>query len=444
MFKKHYLVIILFAIIITGGFAACKKWVDVNAPLQVNENTVFSSEQGFREVMNGIYLKMADTALYGRELTFGLLSVVGRSYDTTITPVIKPIYYQGYQYNFQDPAVKASCARTWESMYQCIANLNYLLANLDPHQKQVGNNYNAIKGEALGLRAFLYFDLVRLFAPSLTVDPVGVSVPYITTVSPYSSPAAPTSAVIDSCIADLVTAQSLLPSNDVNVTHLTNWGVKGLLARIYLYKGDLVNAGKYAMSLISSKQFPMVSNNTDPAFQKEHLFSLYGSVASSLNIYKTVLSANPPLGFTTQNQAVLFTNGDYRKTFNDPVTNSTFAGALISPRKCNIANSNFLPLIRMSEMYYIAAESASALMDSVTATNLIDTVRVHRNLAKFPVEPLKRDTITAELSKEYQREFLGEGQVFYYYKRRNLPFNTLPFTKLPTVAGATYTFIKPE
>ena len=48
-----------------------------------------------------------------------------------------------------------------------------------------------------------------------------------------------------------------------------------------------------------------------------------------------------------------------------------------------------------------------------------------------------------KLNKD-QKEFLGEGQVFYYYKRKNLPFSSLPYTRVPVVANASYVFIKPE
>jgi hypothetical protein len=129
----------------TGGLAACKKWVDVNTPLQVNENTVFANEQGFRDVLNGVYLKMGDSSLYGRELTFGLLSILGRSYDTSITPAIKNVYYQAARYNFQDADVKACFAITWQNMYQCISNLNYLLANIESRSSVLGNSYNTYK-----------------------------------------------------------------------------------------------------------------------------------------------------------------------------------------------------------------------------------------------------------------------------------------------------------
>ena len=49
--------------------SSCKKWVDVEAPLQVNENKLFSDEQGFKDVLNGVYLNMGTRALYGRDLS---------------------------------------------------------------------------------------------------------------------------------------------------------------------------------------------------------------------------------------------------------------------------------------------------------------------------------------------------------------------------------------
>jgi hypothetical protein len=69
---------------------------------------------------------------------------------------------------------------------------------------------------------------------------------------------------------------------------------------------------------------------------------------------------------------------------------------------------------------------------------------VHRNVPKYTVPALKPDSLNIEIRKEYQKEFLGEAQMFYYYKRKNLPFSALPFTKVPVVSNATYVFIKPE
>ena len=449
-FKFYFLAAALIIVSLTG----CKKWLDADPPLQVDENTVLSNEQGFKEALNGVYLQMGGKSVYGRDMTFGLMSVLGRSYDTTISPAIANLYYQGARYNFQDPELKATFKNIWEISYISIANLNNILDNAESRQNVfTGNNYNTTKGEALALRAFLHFDLLRMFAPSPAAAGLNApAIPYVSKISPYAEPVSTTGAVLDLCIADLKTAESLLSQTDMTTSRLTYWGVKGLLARIYLYKGDLTNAQTYALAVINSNKFPLINAvNSDWMITKEHLFSLYSSFNISLEYYKSVLNTTPPLGFTTQNQTALFVTGggatsDFRRAFVDPAT-GTALGNTISPRKCYATNTNLanvLPMIRVTEMYYIAAECATAALDSLKATDLLDSVRVHRNLPKYTLAALKTDSLYIEIRKEYQKEFLGEGQMFYFYKRKNLPFSSLPFTKVPVVADASYVFIKPE
>ena len=454
MYNRGFKIYFLAAALIIVSLTGCKKWLDTDTPLQVDENTVLSTEQGFKEALNGVYLQIGGKSVYGRDMTFGLMSVLGRSYDTTISPAITNLYYQGARYNFQDPELKATFKNIWESSYTGISNLNNILDNVETRQNVfTGNNYNTTKGEALALRAFLHFDLLRMFAPSPAAAGLNVpSISYVSKISPYAEPVSTTGAVLDLCIADLKTAESLLSQTDMTTSRLTYWGVKGLLARIYLYKGDLQNAQTYALTVINSNKFPLITAvNSDWMITKEHLFSLYSGLNISGEYYKSVLNTTPPLGFTTQNQTALYVTGggatsDFRRAFVDPAT-GTALGNTISPRKCyaNTTNlANVLPMIRVTEMYYIAAECATAALDSLKATDLLDSVRVHRGLTKYTLPALKRDSLNIEIRKEYQKEFLSEGQMFYFYKRKNLPFSSLPFTKVPVVADASYVFIKPE
>src|SRR6187399_2444524 len=456
MYNRGFKIYFLAAALIIVSLTGCKKWLDTDPPLQVDENTVLSNEQGFREALNGVYLQMGGQSVYGRDMTFGLMSVLGRSYDTTISPAIANLYYQGARYNFQDPELKSTFKNIWESSYISIANLNNILDNVETRQNIFsGNNYNTTKGEALALRAFLHFDLLRMFAPSPAAAGLNASaIPYVSKISPYASPVSTTGVVLDLCIADLKTAESLLSQTDMTTSRFTYWGVKGLLARIYLYKGDLPNAQIYALSVINSNKFPMITSTTlgsNWMFTKEHLFSLYSSLNISGEYYKSVLNTTPPLGFTALNKTALYVTGggamsDFRRAFLDPTTGVAL-GNTIMPRKTYATTtnlSNVLPMIRVTEMYYIAAECATAALDSLKATDLLDSVRVHRNLPKYMLPALKRDSLNIEIRKEYQKEFLSEGQMFYFYKRKDLPFASLPFTKVPVVADASYVFIKPE
>src|SRR6187397_1901967 len=327
MYNRGFKIYFLAAALIIVSLTGCKKWLDTDPPLQVDENTVLSNEQGFKEALNGVYLQMGGKSVYGRDMTFGLMSVLGRSYDTTISPAIANLYYQGARYNFQDPEVKATFKDIWNNLYISIANVNNVLENAETRQNVfTGNNYNTIKGEALAIRAFLHFDLLRMFAPSRAAAGLNApAIPYVSKISPYAVSASTTGAVLDLCIADLKTSESLLSQTDMTTSRLSYWGVKGLLARVCLYKGDLQNAQTYALSVINSNKFPMVTGTsvTDWMFTKEHLFSLYSSLNISGEYYKSVLNTTPPLGFTTQNQTALYVTGggamsDFRRAFLDP------------------------------------------------------------------------------------------------------------------------------
>ena len=65
-------------------------------------------------------------------------------------------------------------------MYNIIANVNNLLYYCDEN-KQVfttGHYYEIIKGEALGLRAFLHFEVYRMFSPDVKRAPKSDGIPY--------------------------------------------------------------------------------------------------------------------------------------------------------------------------------------------------------------------------------------------------------------------------
>ena len=67
--------------------------------------------------------------------------------------------------------------------------------------------------------------------------------------------------------------------------------------------------------------------------------------------------------------------------------------------------SNLIPMIRVTEMYYIIAETTT---DDIEALNSINLVLENRGLDKLT----SKDEIPATILSEYQKEFWGEGQLF--------------------------------
>ena len=78
----------------------------------------------------------------------------------------------------------------------------------------------------------------------------------------------------------------------------------------------------------------------------------------------------------------------------------------------NIRNT-MIPMIRLGEMYLIAAEAKSE--DISAGLSYVNTLRSYRG-----VNPLS--ALTHEnLQYEYIRELYGEGQIFFMYKRMFSP-----------------------
>lgn len=448
--NKLTLICGLLCIVILGS---CEKWVSsADQPLEVDDSKVFSTEGGFREALNGVYLQMGSSTLYGKEMTFGLLSLAGRNYDSVSVRKAGDLYYQAATLNLNAPVVKNYSASLWTKMYESIVNVNYVLENIEKRKAIfTGDNYKTFKGEALALRAYLHFDLLRLFSTTNSQDR---GVPYVTTVSNQAVATPTVEGTVASCIADLTTAETLLNASDHTTSQVTLWAIKGLLARVYLYQADQVNALKYAQEVINSGQFALTSkSNADLLFTNESLFKLYIYANNYNGYYKAFFGAPALIGLSVSSQNALFGSPttDYRRSFVD-VTTGFASGVPLLPRKFTASSANIFPMIRLSEMYYIAAECSDDVNEVLGYINL---VREARNLAPLAELDVADDTKRSfQLQQEYRKEFLGEGQSFFYFKRHNIPFTALPFyPQIPPVVGqsnlavaadATYVFSRPE
>lgn len=82
-------------------------------------------------------------------------------------------------------------------------------------------------------------------------------------------------------------------------------------------------------------------------------------------------------------------------------------------------------------MYLIAAECAVSRTEAISYFN---TLRHHRGFdaGSDLSEIISEEILRNEISKEYRKEFIGEGQWFFYCKRINrkeLPNAIVPFNE---------------
>jgi hypothetical protein len=336
-------------------------------------------------------------------------------------------------------------------MYNNIANLNNILSQIDGKRSEFhGDNFNRVKGEAIALRALFHFDLLRLFGQSPATGMSTKAIPYVTQFTVRPTPFITLQAALDSCIADLSVAKELLGSTDTTSVlkgvddpfisytqnHLNFWAVEGLLARVYLYKGDNDNADKYSKAVIASNKFPLITSNVaaatntirDRTFAREHLFSVYSANVKKYNA-DLFDKTGTAISLRLQNKTTVYATGsgsvnDYR--YISWFDNNHASSPVSVPSKFfqddNLPYElqNIVPVIRVSEMYYIAAECANKNGNISGGVSLLNNVRQARGLNALNAAGITNsDSLSTEIMREYQKEFIQEGQTFFYYKRLN-------------------------
>lgn len=430
-------IIMLWSILFIA--TACDKYLEVSPKSSLSEEEIFSSATGFHQVLSGVYSQMASQNIYGDRLSMGFVSALANSY--TISSSSSP-FVETQKLNFASAEVQAHCAAVWKASYTAIATLNNLLVNLD-RKKQLltDQDYTLIKGEALGLRAYLHFDLLRLFGKAYESGKAEKAIPYEISMDEYANVPVTGEKVVELALNDISDAAALLEGTDPVRSGTLNrrikmnyYGVKALEARIRLYSGDREGAFTAAKQVIDSEKFLFVTaadvgsegDFKDRVFLTEQVFALrIRGMESWVNTYfKTGGDPSFRLSrsmndFGTLYETALGGTTDYRYLY---LTESVGSGMSVSSKfwqsSLTILDSartdQLMPLLRLSEMYYILAETAP---DPEEGLSYLNTVRVNRGVGMLNLPTVTAEYVRKALTAEYQKEFYAEGQLFFYYKR---------------------------
>ena len=458
---KRYLKIIIGAIAGVMFTTSCSDYLDVKPENQFLEETMFSTEIGIQTVLNGIYLDMTSQSLYGGNLTMSTVDIMGQLYKTKTTNGSPHGYQEIQKINFE--SFESNLNSIWTSAYVNILNINNFIIQLEARNNMLPEaEKKIVLGEAYALRAMHHFDLLRLFGPVYQTSPEAFSIPYNTTVETTVNSLLPATKVAENVLADLATAESLLEndpirefgkvytSQDVELSEdnplfeykrsdfyrfrnkrFNYYAVKALQARVNLYAGnnaEALAAGKLVIDE-ASQWFPWseavdvisAGADADRIFSDEVIFGLENN-----NLYTTQqtyfgesLQDEGILSVRTDRQNMLYENDDdYRSKVHWAAPSQGQHGFDVFVKYLDTHDNRkefrFLqPLIRISEMYLIAAELES---DEAIALTYINEFRKKRG-----IEGLGLGTgIQTEIMNEYRREFYGEGQMFFYYKRKNM------------------------
>ncbi|MGN6418542.1 MAG: RagB/SusD family nutrient uptake outer membrane protein [Pseudobacter sp.] len=457
--------------IIVSAFTGCKKWLEVQPSDLIVDTELFTKATGFRNALNGVYIQAARQPLYGKNLSWGLPSSFSQEYALNRMGTEQQIA-QEFDQNHANS--KALIDNIWSTAYNNITNCNKLLKEIEGLGEDKfldgRSERNLIIGEATAMRALMHFEILRLYAPSPAQDVSGKYIPYVSTYPAKLNPPVATSQVIEQIISDLEKAQGLVAESDTltyrdglgngistmlggmgfNPTggsfftfrmHRLNYvAIHALLARVYLYTGNFAKAKQAAKYVYDNFgphgrlnwwHFTAETNtsgsNRHNKMASDILFAAYDAdlLANISNSFFGNYRISPDV-----DQWFPASDRDYRAGYVSDVQTDVVTQMGKVSEKWDESRSatpevrgqnTIIPVIRLSEVYYIYSEMLFKDGQVNEALTVLNQVRNARGkLTTFSLTD--EQSFYDELLAEYRREFLTEGQTFYAFKRlrRNL------------------------
>jgi hypothetical protein len=444
--KNNYIFLLLLCGSLLAG--SCKKYLNVQPEGSYTETQIYGDENAIQQAFNGLYIALASNNSYGANLTQSTIEMMAQRYKPSQVAATAADLGVFTNYAYSSATAQTVFDSIWRQAYSTILATNVFLSKIDNsiQGKILSQAHgNELKGEAFAIRAMVHFDMLRLFGPVYSIDSISPAIPYYTLTDGKSQPILTASAVMANVMADYNQALSLLATDPVITTGVLNtpdfytgyrnqrlnfYAVKALMARACLWVGNRQQAHDLALAVLTDgeKWFPWTSHddataatNPDRIFSSELLFAVYNPdlYTNYLNFFSPSLSDNVILAPDPGRLATVFggdvtTSPDYRAYNSWKISGKSYPtffkyADLTLP---TIPRRFLQPIIRKSELYYALAETDP---DPAIALNYMDTVTRHRGLVALPAGA----DIPTEIRNEFQKEFWGEGQLFFYYKRIN-------------------------
>lgn len=257
-----------------------------------------------------------------------------------------------------------------------------------------------------------------------------LAIPYVEQYTNIAQPQLTVKEVLEKVVKDLLAAKDLMKEREIfnefdssspmykRNQRMNYYAVTALLARVYLYENEKEAALTEVKKIIGEvdgenpTSYTLATSGataTNPMFQSELIFTLDVQKLKDLSENSfSETSLSDVLLVSEKGKQTIFTASGLESDFRSSWLTATSNGKEYVLTKYN--NMNYIPLFKLSELYLIAAECA----DGEDAYWYLNQLRNHRGLSS--IEHTK--DIESYIYQEYRREFLGEGQLFFYYKRK--------------------------
>ena len=400
------------------SLASCEKsFLELKPPTSLTPEFALATEADLQVALRGAYAGLKSTALYGRSLM-----VLGDMMaDNTYQSALNTNRYTNFNlYNYL--VTDGDVAGLWNASYTVILRANNII------NSPIADNANIqqIKGEAYAIRALAYYNLVRYFASPYTLDPSKLGVPIITTYQADLKPERAKIADVYTLINKDLTQAYTLMTKFTNSSQFSKYSAKALQAKVYLAMGDKTNAKTAALDVITNSGFTAISSaahtgywaGVAPRTDKvetllEISFDAVANNAFDALPYIYLQSGNYGDMLCSSELYDLFETTDIRKSLYATGTRGGLASVFVNKYGSFTGDHSDTKVIRMSEMYLIAAE-ASYPSNTADALKYVNEVTSRRGATAIASSgsALLEDIIT-----ERRKELAFEGERYLDMQR---------------------------
>lgn len=425
--------IILVLLILVG--ACSEEFLELN-PSNSQSPDKITTINDAKVVLNGAYNLLQSSGYYNSDyLSYN--DVRANDMECIKNGRLKDEYL--YEYSTDN-----SRSEMWEIPYAVLRHVNNLLNILEGITAETESEQETIddiKGQALTIRALAHFDLCKVYGKPYTVDNgASLGVPIIDeVVDPKSKLTRNTVAEVYTIVIQDLEDAILLLSDQITNGKLNVWGAKSLLARVYLYQGEDELAYQQAVEVITEGPYKLITNE-DYAdswaqnYTSESIFSINNSIDDGGDLECIALLSDPS-GYGPYAASLEFI--ELMEEDTNDVRNALFARdrigeqgrilkfpgegntpAVIRAHEENPADNPLVnptstanvPVIRLSELYLIAAE---AYIKEELPSNAQTYLNAIVERANPDTTVLLADVTLDRVLLERRKELVAEGHRFF-------------------------------
>ena len=439
---------ILMVPVLTMLFSCAEK-LELQPKQSIDAEVALSTPDNIKAALVGAYLQASSSDIFGS--TFNEYSEL---YAATTDLKFMGTYTQPREFiNKEATTTNSYVESTWNDAYKLINTCNTLL------QPEVidlldGEDADLVKGEALALRGWTFFEMTRLFGLPYEAGQANSQpgIPVVLTPTKDVSDAIPVARnTVEQCYAqaleDLTAARDLLP--EVNGVYISSMTASAILSRIYLQMGNYVSAATQANRVIESGYFDLTPTPLEafnnPENSIEDIFAIQKNTTSETSwlavMYASLAGAGR--GDYEIQQVFLdrFDPSDLRGRYQsntmegytiDDITMMYYkgVGTILNSDGINTAKwGNYyrnVTLIRLAEMYLTRAEANFEDPGADIGPNTPrEDINALRNRARAPL--YTADITREQIREERYLELCWEGHRLHDLKRWKMTIGGYPY-----------------